>query len=121
MRIVNKDTYSKAMQDYFKDLIENHRTEVDVVDCNAHLQHLLDEQTSINGWIPCDEKYPDTDKYILLSFANFSVPLVGRYEEDEEGGAFYVGDDEDSCVSNGIIVNAWMPLPKCYEEVAEGD
>ena len=72
-----------------------------------------------NVWIPVSEKLPEDDRYILLSFENFSVPLVGRYEEDEEGGAFYVGDDPDSCVSEGIYVNAWMPLPKPYKESGE--
>lgn len=68
-------------------------------------------------WIPCiTEKYPENGKYVLLSFANFSVPVVGRYEEDEEGGAFYIGDEDESCTSQDMIVNAWMPLPKCYEE-----
>lgn len=67
-------------------------------------------------WIPCSERFPEDDNYILLSFSNFSLPLVGRYEEDEEGGAFYVGDEEESCVSQGIIVNAWQPLPKPYQE-----
>lgn len=117
MRQINADKYSTAMQNYFKNLIESHKTEVDVVDCNADLQHMLDEQATVNGWIPCDERYPDIDKYVLLSFANFSVPLVGRWEEDEEGGAFYVGDDDESCVSHDLIVNAWMPLPECYKEV----
>ena len=61
-------------------------------------------------WIPCiTEQYPENGKYVLLSFANFSVPCVGRYEEDEEGGAFYIGDDDESCVSQDMIVNAWMP------------
>lgn len=116
MKLINAETYSRAIQDYFKKLIEKHKMKVDVVDCNADLQHLLDEQTTINGWTLCEERYPDTDKYILLSFANFSIPCVGRYEEDEEGGAFYVGDDDESCVSHGVIVNAWMPLPECYKE-----
>lgn len=71
-----------------------------------------------DGWIPSDEP-PKTEDYILLSFENFPVPLVGRYEEDEEGGAFYVGDDTESCVSSGIIVNAWQPLPPKYEPKGE--
>lgn len=66
-----------------------------------------------NGWIP-SENPPKDSGYILLSFVNFSVPLVGRYEEDEEGGAYYVGDDADSCVSQDIIVNAWRSLPESY-------
>ena len=53
--------------------------------------------------------------YILLSFSNFSVPQVGRYEQDEEGGAFYVGDDTETCASQDIYVNAWMPLLQCYK------
>ena len=66
------------------------------------------------GWIPVSERFPDTDEYILLSFSNFSVPLVGRWEEDEDGGAFYVGDETETCVSQDIFVNAWQPLPTPY-------
>ncbi len=68
------------------------------------------------GWIPCIERYPDTDGYILLSFSNFSVPLVGRYEEDDDGGAFYIGDEDVSCSSQDMFVNAWRPLPEPYRE-----
>lgn len=68
-------------------------------------------------WVPCiTEKYPESGKYVLLSFANFSVPCVGRYEDDENGGAFYIGDEDETCTSHDLIVNAWMPLPKGYEE-----
>ena len=115
MRTIDADKYSRAMQDYFKNLIGHHKTDVDIVDCNAELQRLMKEQSTINGWIPCSEQYPEPDKYVLLSFANFSIPCVGRYEEDQEGGAFYLGDEEESCVSQELFVNAWMPLPKCYE------
>ena len=67
-------------------------------------------------WVPCiTEKYPKSGRYVLLSFANFSIPMVGRYEEDSQGGAFYIGDEDESCISQDMIVNAWMPLPKCYE------
>ena len=70
-----------------------------------------------NGWIPCSEP-PENDRYVLLSFENFSVPMVGRYEEDENGGAFYVGDDE-TCVSQDMFVNAWMNLPDPYQTKGE--
>ena len=67
-------------------------------------------------WIPVEERLPEDDNYILLSFANFSLPLVGRYEADQEGGAFYLGDcdGEDTCISENLFVNAWMPLPEPY-------
>ena len=71
-----------------------------------------------DGWIPIDEKLPPDDSYILLSFSNFSVPIVGRYEETEDGGGnFFAGDEDEPLISQDMYVNAWMPLPKPYEEV----
>lgn len=68
-----------------------------------------------DGWIPCSERFPENDSYIMLSFKNFSIPQIGRYEEDEEGGAFFVGDDDVSCSSYNLFVNAWRPLPEPYK------
>ena len=69
------------------------------------------------GWIPIDEKLPPDDSFVLLSFSNFSVPIVGRYEETEDGGGnFFAGDEDEPLISQDLFVNAWMPLPKCYEE-----
>lgn len=67
-------------------------------------------------WIPVTERLPETGKYVLISFSNFTVPITGRYEEDEEGGAFFSGDEDESLISKGLIVNAWMPLPEPYHE-----
>ena len=61
-------------------------------------------------WIPVDEQFPPDDKYILLSFDNFTLPAIGRYED----GAFYEGDNDRSCVSYDLFVNAWAELPKPY-------
>ena len=70
-----------------------------------------------DGWVPIDEKLPPDDSYILLSFSNYSVPIVGRYEEDEDGGGnFFAGDEDKPLISQDLFVNAWMPLPKPYEE-----
>lgn len=74
------------------------------------------------GWIPVTERLPENDSYVLMSFENFSLPLVGRYVDDEKlGGAWYLGDciDEDTCLANDLFVNAWMPLPKPYREDEE--
>ena len=71
-----------------------------------------------NGWIPCSEP-PENDRYVLLSFDNFSVPMVGRYEEDENVGAYYIGDDMEPCVTQDIFVNAWMNLPAPYQTKGE--
>lgn len=66
------------------------------------------------GWIPVEERLPKAGKYILVSFENFSVADIARYETDEEGGAFYPGDEDKSYVSFGLFVNAWMPMPEPY-------
>ena len=65
------------------------------------------------------EDPPGNDNFILLSFVNFSIPIVGRYEEDEDGGAYYVGDDDEPTTASGLYVNAWMPLPDPYREEGE--
>lgn len=72
-----------------------------------------------NSWIPVEEKLPETDAYILLSFANCSDPLIGRYEVHEDGsGAFYLDDCDgvDTCAANDLFVDAWMPLPEADRE-----
>lgn len=71
---------------------------------------------NFGNWIPVEERLPEDDRYILLSFENFSLPLVGRYEENEKGGAFYLGDcdEEGTCISNDLYVNAWTYLPERY-------
>lgn len=71
-------------------------------------------------WTVLDEDDPKTfppdDDYILISFDNYPLPLIGRYDTDADGGgAFYSGDDDDkSLVSIGLIVNAWAPCPLNY-------
>ena len=72
---------------------------------------------TVNPWIPITERLPETGDYILISFDNFSLPDIGRYEVNEDGGgAFYPGDEDVSYASLGVIVNAWMPLPKPYRQ-----
>lgn len=75
-----------------------------------------EELQKTREWIPVEEQLPKTNNYILLSFANFSLPMVGRYDEGQEGRAFYLGDcdEEDTCINQELVVNAWMPLPDPY-------
>lgn len=77
----------------------------------------LETERQKHRWIPVEERLPETDTYILLSFLNFSLPMEGQYREYEDGGAFYLGDcDEgDTCISDGLYVNAWQPLPESYQ------
>lgn len=73
---------------------------------------------SKSDWIPTEVKLPKNDEYVLVSFANFSIPDIGRYAEDEDGGGtFFPGDSEQSFSQYDLFVNAWMPLPECYEDL----
>lgn len=67
-------------------------------------------------WIPVDKQLPEDGNYILLSFSNFSIPLIGRCEQDGDGGStFYEGDDDEPLTNHDLYVNAWMPLPEPYK------
>lgn len=105
-----------GIKQYFIDLIEQGKQEVDVLEANAEIQKLIKGYEETNGWIPVDEGTPKDDRYILLSFENFSLPVVGRYEEDKDGGGnFYAGDEDIPLVKQYLIVNAWRELPERYE------
>ena len=79
------------------------------------------EQEAQRRWIKITERVPEDDRYIMLSFANFSLPTIGRYEKDEQGGAFYDGDSDKSLNIYGLFVNAWMELPEQYQEDEEDE
>ena len=74
-----------------------------------------EEKDRLGQWIPCSERMPDDESYILVSFENYTMPDIARYEENDEGGTFYPGDDEKSYLSYGLFVNAWMPLLEPYK------
>ena len=61
-------------------------------------------------WKSLDE-LPKEGEYILISFANYGLPHIGRYED----GVFYLGDEMKSYKEYGLIVNGWRPLPRCKE------
>lgn len=62
------------------------------------------------------EESTDPDELILLSFENFTVPMIGRYTvDDDDSGTFRVGDTDESFVENDLYVNAWMPLPEAWK------
>lgn len=79
------------------------------------MEYVKRDEKEAAEWIPVEERLPKTDEYVLLSFDSFDIPMIGRYQKVEDGGAFYVGDEEKSCASQYLFVNAWRPLPKPYQ------
>lgn len=108
MLVQNKDGTFSAYDDSY-DVVIHCKTEEE--------QKKVIERLESTSWIPVDEKLPDPDKHILVSFENFSLPMIGRYTvDDDDGGTFRVGDEDESFVEHDLYVNAWMELPKCYKE-----
>ena len=60
--------------------------------------------------IDCDDPatFPPDDGYVLLSLENCAIPMIGRCKGSPEDG-----------YSVGLVVNAWMPLLKCYRDEEE--
>lgn len=122
MRLIDADIIINAQ--IYDDEHEDHFTETTTI--ADYLDRYTDEgcPDPVQQWIPIydgdgqmppldDEGYSD---YILLSFSNCNTPLIGQYRVDEDGGAFYAGDDDEPLTKFGLMVNAWMPLPKSYRE-----
>ncbi len=100
----------RILKDKFAEKVTEQEIEALVAAKEIIRKHMND------GWIPVEERLPEDNKYILLSFENFSLPEIGRYEAKEDGGAFYLGecDEGDTCISQDLYVNAWQPLPEPY-------
>lgn len=105
-------------------LNENGVAEVydDTYDVTVHCESEEEQERVVGileryqGWIPVEdtERIPENESYVLVSFSNLYHPDIARYEENDEGGTYYPGDDEKSYLNYGLFVNAWMPLPKPY-------
>lgn len=107
-------------------LNENGVAEVydDTYDVTVHCESEEEQERVVGilerypGWIPVEdtEHTPEDESYVLVSFSNFPLPDIARYEKNDEGGTYYPGDDEKSYLNYGLFVNAWMPIPKPYRE-----
>ncbi len=85
------------------------------------LMEKLQKEREKHQRIPVTEQLPEPETYVLVSFSNFSLPIIGRYDENEEGGVWFAGDENESLVSQDLLVNAWMPLPELYREETEDE
>lgn len=109
MRLIDADVFEEYIRNHCADSLVNLWCEL------VRRQETV--EISPSKWIPVEENLPEDDRYVLLSFENFTNPMVGRYERYKDGsGAWYLRDcDEgDTCIENDLYVNAWRPLPACY-------
>ena len=74
MRLIDAENFSKAMKDYFTDMITHHKYNVDCVDCNADLQRLLDNHPTTY----------DVDK-VVEELNELDVKSITRYKNGNFG------------------------------------
>lgn len=85
----------------------------------ARLMKELQNEREKHRWIPVGERLPEFGEYVMISFSNFSLPIIGKCDRDEEGIMWFAGNELESLVSHNLFVNAWQPLPEPYEEDAD--
>lgn len=92
----------------------------DTYDITIHCESKQERDEAIRRmkgsyWIPIEEMLPDPDKLIILSFTNFTIPMLGRYTvDDEDSGTFRIGYEDASFAESNLFVNAWMKLPEPF-------
>ena len=117
--MIFRNELQNAIKEYFISKIDNKEQMVEITEANADIQKII-EELDANPWNPVEESVPMDERYVLLSFENFTLPQIGRYETDEDGGgSFFLGDDDKSLASYGLFVNAWMDLPERYKSDME--
>ena len=104
--MLNGDGVAEVYDDTY-DITIHCESEEDQKKAEEMLKHCM-------RWIPVEERLPENEDYVLVSFSNYSLADIARYESNDEGGAFYPGDDDRSYSSYGLFVNAWMKLPEQY-------
>lgn len=124
MRLIDADKLILHLSDYAlteapddRERIGERRISKAVYSAIQNCMKAIEEQpTVVNAqWIPITERLPEDESYVLVSFENATMVDIARYEEDDEGGSFYPGDDDEPYSKYGIYVNAWMPLPEPYK------
>lgn len=105
--------------DWIQDIVNRYEliTARDVLEMIEQLQDDLEHDEKENGWIPVDERLPEPEKYIAILLYNCDIPAIGRYTVDNEGGGtFRVGDQDESFLELDLFVKAWAPLPELHKE-----
>ena len=65
-------------------------------------------------WIPCSERLPEDEQFILVTYKTTDRIHVCQYHEDGSRNQWY--SLNDMCRAHNNVVLAWMPLPEPYRE-----
>jgi hypothetical protein len=90
------------------------------MDERTRLKHMVADAPTIEPeltWHECFDddpaSFPDDERNVLVSFSNFSLSIIGQWRVDEDGsGCWYLGDTDETFLSEGLFVDGWWELPK---------
>lgn len=74
-------------------------------------------QPTINNWIPCSERLPEDEQFVLTTYKTTDRIHVCQYHEDGSRNQWY--SLNDMCRAHNNVVLAWMPLPEPYKAESE--
>jgi hypothetical protein len=101
---------SEAIKQYFIDLIEQGKQEVEITEANAEIQKIIKNHEQNNGWIPCNERLPNEYEEVLVyTYGNLQRVWCLIDNEDE-----YVWEDEFGAWNEFEDVVAWRELSEGY-------
>lgn len=75
--LLSKRKLIRAVKDYLIALIEKGEKHVEITEFNVDIQEIIENlPKDMEDWVDA-ENPPEKGKYVLLSFANFSLPAIG--------------------------------------------
>lgn len=118
MNLIDRDELIKNRPESLNENMENKELNANHKgwnDCNKHWRKIIDEQPTVNEWIPISERLPEFDDTILVS--DDCLVTDGLYPNvaycTEEGHRWFSSLDDITELYNII---AWMPIPKYKED-----
>ena len=80
---------------------------------DGRARQMVEEMPTIEQWIPCSERLPEEDTYVLATTAWGEITMAEKLSDI----AWFIYEGTANAKSDDIV--AWMPLPEPYAERRE--
>ena len=111
MRLIDADDLDYEVMQFFMTITGNPKQSTVVNECKRSFRNMIDEQPTVEAtqkWVPCSERLPEKEEYVLLSLVNLDIVIGFRANAKDY---WYYGGQY--LTHNNVI--AWMPLPEPYK------